>query len=86
MGIASLHPSHGLVPDVVRQSLELPFHRIDPGDIGRDEVVAAAFVGGHAKLATRESGGGAGAAEMDEGGEVLLLLRAGGHVGAVENR
>ena len=49
-------------------------------------MVAAALIRIHLKFSARESGSRAGAAEMDEGGEILLLLRAGGDVGAVENR
>jgi hypothetical protein len=36
-------------------------------------VIAAALVGDHRKLAARVGRGGAGAAEMDEGGEILPL-------------
>ena len=80
MGIASLHQSYALQAAIGREALELPFHRIDPGDIACDEVIAAALAGHHLKMTARESGGGAGAAEMDEGGEILLLLRVDRHI------
>ena len=75
-----------LIPAVGRKAQELPLHRIDPGEIGRDEVIAAAYVGQHLKLAAGESRGGASAAKMDEGRNILLLLRACGHVRAGEDR
>ena len=50
-------------------------------------MIAAAFVGHHLKLAAREGCGGTPAAKMDEGGEILLLLRACRHIArAGENR
>jgi len=36
-----------------RQPQKPPLHRVDPGDIGRDEVVAAALAGHHLKVAAR---------------------------------
>ncbi len=39
-------------------------------------MIAAALAGQHFEVAPRESGGGTRAAEMDEGGEILLLLCA----------
>src|SRR5262245_51499884 len=65
-----------LIPAVGGKALKLPLHRIDLGDIGRDGVIAAALAGRHLKVAAREGGGRTCAAEMDEGGEILLLLRA----------
>src|SRR5882762_4321960 len=85
MGIAALHPSYRLV--LASKAQKLPLHRIDLGDIGRDEVIAAALAGHHLKATAREGRGRTCAAEMDEGGEILLLLRAGRGVGhARENR
>jgi len=75
-----------LIPAVGRKAKELTLHCVDPGDIGRDEVIAAAFVGQHLKLAAGESRGGASAAKMDEGRNILLLRRACGHVRAGEDR
>jgi hypothetical protein len=40
-----------LTPAVGRKAKELALHCVDPGDIGRDEVIATAFVGQHLKLA-----------------------------------
>jgi hypothetical protein len=34
-----------LIPTVGRKAKELPLHLIDPGEIGRDEVIAAALAG-----------------------------------------
>ena len=39
-------------------------------------MIAAVLVGHHLKLAAREGRGGTRAAEMDEGGKILPLLRA----------
>ena len=55
---------------------KLPLHRIDLGEICRDEMIAAALAGHHLKTTVHESRGGTCAAEMDECGEILLLLRA----------
>src|SRR5271154_7039972 len=62
-----------LVPAVGRKALELPLHRIDVSDIGRDQVIATALAGHHLKMTARESGRRTRAAEMDEGREILLL-------------
>src|SRR3984957_8471585 len=75
-----------LIPPVGRKAHELALHCVDPGDISRDEVIAAALVGQHLKLAAGESRGGTSAAKMDEGRNILLLLRACGHVRAGEDR
>jgi hypothetical protein len=75
-----------LISAIAREAQELPLHRIDPSNIRRDEVIAAAFTGYHLEIATRESRGGAWAAEMDEGGYILFLLRVCGHCRAGENR
>ena len=40
-------------------------------------MIAAALAGHHLKVTACESRGGTRAAEMDEGGKILLLLRAG---------
>src|ERR1700677_4223175 len=78
---------HELIPAIGRKVQELALHRVDSGEIGRDEVVATALAGDHPKLAACESRGGTGAAEMDEGGKILLLLRACRHIArAGENR
>src|SRR6202790_3917522 len=65
-----------LVPAVVSKAQKLPLHRIDLGEICRDEVIAAALAGHHLKTTVHEGRGGTCAAEMDECGEILLLLRA----------
>src|SRR6185369_7044762 len=76
-----------LEPVIGRQALELPLHRIDPGDIGCNEMIAAPLAGPHLKVAARESCGGTPAAKMDKRGEILLLLPARRHIGnAGENR
>ena len=83
---AALHPGYALTSVIRRKALKLPFHRVDLRDIARDEVIAAALGGDHLKFAARVRGGGASAAEMDEGGEILLLLSGGLHIaGAREN-
>jgi len=69
-----------LVPAIGRKAKELPLHRIDFGEIGGDEVIAAPLAGHHLKITACECCGGTGAAEMDEGSEILFLLRACRHV------
>src|SRR4051794_13388313 len=64
-----------LVPVVRGKALKLALHRIDLGEIGRDEVIAAALAGRYLKATVRVSRGGTGAAEMDDCGEILRLLR-----------
>ena len=49
-------------------------------------MIAAAFVSQHLKFASGESRGGASAAKMDEGRNILLLLRPCGHFRAGEDR
>src|SRR6266571_2774094 len=65
-----------LMPAVGGKAQKLPLHRIDLGEICRDEVIAAALAGHHLKTTVHEGQGGTCAAEMDECGEILLLLRA----------
>src|ERR1700733_4948550 len=75
-----------LVPVVGREAQELPLHRIDVSDIGRDEVIAAALASHHLEMAACEGGRWTRAAEMDEGREILLLAGRGLHfAGAGEN-
>ena len=69
-----------LIPAVGGKAQELPLHRVDPGDIGRDEVIAAALAGHHVKTTAHEGLGGTCAAEMNECGEILFLLRACRHI------
>ena len=69
-----------LVGPIGGEPQELTLHRIDASDIGRDEVIAAAFICHHLKMAARERRGGARAAEMDEGREILLLASRGLHL------
>src|SRR4029077_12299159 len=58
----------------------------DPCEIGRNEVIAAALAGDSLKATAREGRGRTRAAEMDDGGEILLLLRICRHIaGAGEN-
>jgi len=76
-----------LVPAIGRKAQELPLHRIDLGEIGGDEVIAAPLAGHHLKITACECCGGTGAAEMDEGSEILFLRRACRHFRcAGENR
>ena len=76
-----------LVPAIGRKAQELPLHRIDPSEIARDEVIAAALAGHHLKITACECCSGTGAAEVDEGSEILFLLRACRHFRcAGENR
>src|SRR5580698_3011146 len=75
-----------LVPTLSPKPHELPFHRVDVSDIGRDEVIAAALAGHHLKMAACEGGRRTRAAEMDEGREILLLAGSGLRLaGAGEN-
>ena len=79
--------SQALIPAIGRKLQELPLHRVDPGYIGCNEMIAASFAGDHLKIATSESRGGTRAAKMDEGGKILLLLRACRYIAcAGENR
>jgi hypothetical protein len=70
------NPPCELIPAVGGKAQKLPLHRIDLGEICRDEVIAAALAGQHLKTTAHEGRGGTCAAEMDECGEILLLLRA----------
>src|SRR5262245_29969533 len=54
---------------------KLPLHRIDLGEIGRHGMIAAALAHQRTKAAAHEIFRRTGAAQMDQGGEVLLLLR-----------
>jgi len=65
-----------LILAVGAKAQKLPLPRIDLGEICSDEVIAAALAGDHLKTTVHEGRGGACAAEMDECGEILLLLRA----------
>src|SRR4030081_2192395 len=65
-----------LISAVGSKAQKLPLHRIDLGEIYRDEMIAAALAGHHLKTTVHEGRGGTCAAEMDECGEILLLLRA----------
>src|SRR5258708_1690444 len=78
--IASPHPPYTLIAAVGRKLQELPLHRVDPGDVSRNEMIPPPFAGHHLKVTTCVSGGGTCAAEMDKGGEILLLLRVGRHI------
>jgi hypothetical protein len=71
-----VRPMDLLAAALARKAQELSLHRIDFGDIRRDEVIAAALAGDHVKPAACVGRGRARAAEMDESGEILLLLRA----------
>src|SRR5258708_33851497 len=61
-----------LIPAVGHKAQELALHCVDPGDIGRDEVIAAALVGQHLKLAAGRSRGRA-AAPTNVGSPTTLL-------------
>src|SRR5258708_16952870 len=54
---------------------ELPLHLAHPGEIGGDVVIAAPLARRHVESAARGCFGGTRAAEMDDRGEILLLLR-----------
>src|SRR6202521_4074301 len=76
-GFGGDFPAHlTLVPAVGGKAQKLPLHRIDLGEICRDEVIAAALAGHHLKTTVHEGRGGPCAAEMDGCGEIPLLLRA----------
>jgi hypothetical protein len=74
-GLALEHIHLTPIPAVGGKAQKLPIHRIDPGEICRDEMIAAALAGHHLKTTVHEGQGGTCAAEMDECGEILLLLR-----------
>ena len=57
------------------ETSELPLHRVDPGEIDRDVVVAAAFVWHQLKTTAGEGCGRTSTAEMDDGSEILRLLQ-----------
>src|SRR6266404_4992202 len=61
-----------LIPAVGGKAQKLPLHRIDLGEICRDEVIPAALAGHHLKTTVHEGRGGTCAAQMDESGEILL--------------
>jgi hypothetical protein len=65
-----------LIPAVGSKAQKLPLNRIDLGEICRDEVIATALVGLHLKTTVHEGRGGTCAAQMNESGEILLLLWA----------
>ena len=60
-----------------RQTCELPRQRGDLDEVGTDVVRAALLAGCQAEAPGRIGGPCAGAAQMDHGGEILLLLEAG---------
>ena len=47
-----------LIPAVGSKAQKLPLHRIDLGEICRDEVIAAALAGHHLKTTVHEGRGG----------------------------
>src|SRR5690348_357947 len=87
MGSRAAQPTlRWLIPGIGSEAHKLPLHRIDLREIGRDEVIAAALAVDCLKTAAGEGQRRTWTAEMDEGGEILLLLRVCGHVGcAAEN-
>ena len=54
---------------------KLPLHRVDPGEIDRDVVVAAAFARHRFKTTAGEGCGRTSTAEMNDGSEILRLLQ-----------
>src|SRR5512142_1971067 len=70
--VTTTERARSLVPAVGSKAQKLALHRIDLGEISGDEVIAAALAGDHLKATARVGRGGAGAAEMDECGEILL--------------
>src|SRR5690242_4198503 len=59
--------------------LEFPLQGVDPCDVRRNEMVSASFASLHPEVTACVSGGGTSAAQVDEGGEILLLLWSGHH-------
>lgn len=70
---ASAH-SHPILP-IGGQTQELLLHRVHPGEVRSRVLVTAALAGRQMKSAAHEVPGQAWAAEVDEGGDLLLLLR-----------
>src|SRR5207247_5914052 len=60
-----------------RQAHELPFQRVDLCQVAADVVVAAPLAGGQPEAAPRVGVARPGAAEMDDGGQILLLAERG---------
>src|ERR1700722_19515338 len=73
-------PAGPLIVGIGCKEQELPLHRVDPGDIGRNEMIAAPFAGHHLKVTACVSGGRTRAAEMNKGSQILLLLRVWLHI------
>src|SRR4051794_2227688 len=59
------------------KTLELALHGVDLCEIAGDEVIAAALAIRELKAAARIAESRARATEVDDGGEILLLLRIG---------
>lgn len=55
------------------KALKSSSHRIDLEDVRRNEMVPASFSSIHLEVTSCVCGGGASAAEMDEGGKILPL-------------
>ena len=58
--------SQALVRTIDRKPQELPLHRVDVSEIGRDEMIAAALIGHHLKMAPCESSRRTGAADISK--------------------
>src|SRR5437870_13838472 len=82
-------PRQAPQPDIYklgrREPGEIGLHGVDVGQVAADVVIAAVLARGQPEAAPRVGVAGAGAAEVDDGGEVTLLLeRGGGDVLALE--
>jgi hypothetical protein len=56
---------------------ELPLHRIDPGEIGPHIVITASLMRRWTKAMCRKGMAGSGPTEVNDGGQILLLLECG---------
>ena len=64
---------------------ELLLQGVDPCNVSRNEMVPASFASLHPEVTACVSGGGTSAAQVDEGGEILLLFESGHHSRASED-
>jgi hypothetical protein len=74
-----LDPNYALFIAIGCHQQELALQRVDPGDVTRNGMVAASLIGRHLEATACISGGGSSTAQMDEGGEILHLLRGRRH-------
>src|SRR2546428_3010324 len=69
-----------------RQSHELPLHRVDLCQVAADGVGAARIAGGQPEAAACEGVARSSSTEVDDGGEILLLLERGGRAHLAPHR